>query len=49
MTAKKKYEYSVIQVYVSKETKAKVEKKFGNRCVSYGINKLIQKDLNEKK
>lgn len=39
---------SLIKVYVSPETKEKVFKKFGDRNVSYALNKLIQKSLKEK-
>lgn len=44
-----KVKNAMIKVYVSEETKKKVQEKYGARCVSYGLNKLIQKDLKEKK
>lgn len=40
---------ALIKVYVSEETKLKAIEKYGNRCVSYAINKLVQKDLRETK
>ena len=40
---------TLIKVYVSPETKQKVIEKYGDRCVSYGLNKLIQKNLKKKK
>ena len=39
---------ALIKIYVSPETKEKVFKKFGDRNVSYALNKLIQKDLKNK-
>ncbi len=39
---------SMIKVYVSPETKEKALAKYGNRNVSYAVNKLIQKNLKEK-
>jgi hypothetical protein len=38
----------VIKVYVSEDTKKRAEAKYGSRCVSYAVNKLVQKDLKEK-
>jgi hypothetical protein len=43
-----KNKLSLIKVYVSPETKEKVFKKYGNREVSYALNKLIQKELKSK-
>jgi hypothetical protein len=43
-----KTKLTLIKVYVSPETKEKVFKKYGNREVSYALNKLIQKDLKDK-
>jgi hypothetical protein len=39
---------ALIKVYVSEETKQKAKEKYGNRSVSYAINKLIQQNLKEK-
>jgi hypothetical protein len=38
-----------IKVYVSEETKKKAVEKYGKMCVSYAVNKIIQKDLKENK
>ena len=46
--SKQKAKVEVIKVYVSAETKNKAIAKYGSRCVSYAVNKLVQKDLNEK-
>jgi hypothetical protein len=43
-----KQKVKVIKVYVSEETKNKAVAKYGSRCVSYAVNKLVQKDLNQK-
>lgn len=44
----KEQKVKVIKVYVSAETKNKAIAKYGSRCVSYAVNKLVQKDLNQK-
>lgn len=43
-----KQKLTMIKVYVSPETKQKATEKYGNRNVSYAVNKLIQKNLKEK-
>jgi hypothetical protein len=48
MANNQKPKLSMIKVYVSPETKEKAFAKYGNRNVSYAVNKLIQKNLKEK-